>query len=282
MILTSYQRLLRYLAGEGGAILTDKAEHRRDIDILLEAVSGAITAYLHRRIESQTRTQYFDVGYAQKEFWIDTPLISSITSVKEDSTGRFDGDEATLDATDYHIGTESNSVILVSSRSWEAKRGLEITYVGGLAAHAVRSTFIVGSIGGWTVGQYCIGTTSTAVGIIRTVNVVPVSLVIEVLYGIFEVGEIITEHGLEDGSDAAGGTTTISSKSATALCEYSPFNSIVTACEVEMRYWLKHKFDFENDSTERDGFSIRRAANQMNSLQPETRLLLDPLRIPVL
>ncbi len=281
MLLTSYQRLLRYLAAESKNILTDSANNRRDILILLEAVSARISWYLNRIVESVASTEYFDVGYATKEFWISNAPITTLTSVKEDSTGRFSGDEATLDATDYHIGTEEASVILVSSRSWEAKRGIQIVYTGGLASHAVRSTFVVASVTSWTVDQYCIGGTSGAVGIVRTVTAGTSSLVIEVLYGIFQAAETITAHTNEDGSDAAAATTTITSKSATALCE-SIYNPIVTACEVEMRYFIKHKFDFENDSTERDGFSIRRTASQKPSLQPETRLLLDPFRIPAL
>jgi len=278
MLLSSLQRMLRYLAGESGKILTDNEANRRDILILLEAISNKIRWYLNRNVESADYTEYFDIGYATKEFWIGSAPVSSITSVKEDPTGRFDGDESTLDSDDYYIGTQENSVVLVTSRAWEANRGLQIIYTGGLAAHAVRSTFVVASTTDWTVGQYCIGA-SSAVGIVRAVTAT--SLTIEVLYGIFQVAETITEHANEAGSDAAGATTTITSKSATALCE-SIYNPIVTACESEMRYWRKHKFDFENDSTERDGFSIRRSANSKASLQPETRALLDPHKIIVL
>lgn len=281
MILTSYQRILRYLAGESKGILADSANNRRDILILLEAVSARISWYLNRIVESVDSTEYFDVGYAQREFWIGNAPITTLTSVKEDSTGRFSGDEATLDATDYHIGTEEASVILVSSRSWEAKRGIQIVYTGGLAAHAVRSTYVVASVASWVVGQYCIGGTSGAVGIVAAVTAGTTELDIDVLYGIFQAAETITAHANEDGSDAVAATTTITSKTATALCE-TIYNPIVTACEGEMRYFIKHKFDFENDSTERDGFSIRRAASQKPSLQPETRLLLDPFRIPAL
>lgn len=271
----------RYLAGESEAILTDENANRRDILILLEAISSRIQWYLNRIVESVDSTEYFDVGYAQREFWVGNAPVTSITTVKEDSTGRFDGGESTLDSDEYFIGAESANVVLVVSRAWEARRGLEIAYTGGLAASAVTSTFRVASATSWVAGQFCIGGTSGAVGIVTAVAASPAELDVEVLYGIFQASETITAHANEDGSDAAVATTTISSKTATALCE-STFNSIVTACEVEMRYWHKHKTDFENDSTVRDGFTVRRTAGAKASLQPETRLLLDPHKIPAL
>jgi len=277
MQLTSYERLRRYIGDEsaiGG--LTDSAINKRLLLTWIYSISDRVEQYLKRSIELTSRTKYFDIGYAQKEFWVMGVPISTITSVKADSTGLFGGDETTLDTDDdYHIGTEESSVVLLSnsySSTNTVNRGLQIVYTGGLAESATRSIFVVASVTGWVVNHFCIGSTSNSVGIVRAVGAA--SLTVEVLYGVFEAAETITAHTSEDGSDVAVATTTITSKSQTALCESYP--AIVGAVEGEIRYMWKHKEDFENNASQKDGTTLRRAADARPSLQLETKLLLEP------
>ncbi len=277
MLLSSYNRLLRYLAGRDDDNLTDNKNNKRDVLTWLPAISNKIKLYLNRTKLIESKTEYFDVNSTEVEYWIKNAPVSSITSVKEDSTGRYNGDESTLDSDDYHIGTESASVVTLYPRSFRANRGLQIVYTGGLAYDPVKSVFAVADETGWDAGKYCIGSTSGAVGLVSATGTD--ELTIEVLYGIFVVGETITEYDNEDGSGSAGADTTISSKTRTALCEAYP--EIVEACNNEIRYMIQHKQDFENDSSERDGVTIRRSADKKAMLQLETRLLLD-LKIPVL
>jgi len=278
MILSSYERLRRYIGDDsdiGG--YSDSAINKRLLLTWLGSVSDRVEQHIKRSLESVSRTVYFDIGYAQKEFWVLGVPVASITSIKTDADGMFTGDESTLDNSEYHIGTEGNSVVLLSNAfrtSSIVNRGVQVAYTGGLAVNAVRSIFVVPSTTDWVVGQFCIGSSSDAVGIVKTVTGTT-GLTIEVLYGIFEVAETIGAYTNEDDETAVAGTsTTITSKSQTALCESYP--AIVGAVEGEIRYMWKHKLDFEDNSSQRDGETIRRPSDSRAKLQLETRLLLEP------
>jgi len=277
MQLTSYNRMLRYLAGRGDKNMTSSVYNRRDILYWIPAISDRIKNYLNRTVEIESRTEYFDSASTICELWVENSPVSSITSVKEDTTGQFSGNETTLSSTEYYIGVEESSVVLLYPRTYNAKKSLQVVYSGGLAYNATMSVFAVADESGWEVNKFCVGSTSGAKGIISAVDTK--ELTIDVLFGSFIVGETITEYD-EETETTAGASTTISSKTRTALCEAYP--QIVEACENEVRYMIQHKQDFENDSSERDGTTIRRPADTKAMLQLETRLLLDPLRVPVL
>ncbi len=283
MLLTSYERLRRYL-GDNSNIggLTDSSMNKSLLLTWAYSISDRVEKYLHRSIETTSRTKYFDVGYNVHEFWVQGIPVSSITSVKLDASGLFSGDESTLSTSDeYYIGTESNSVVLVSNpfrTSQVINRGVQIVYTGGLATNGTYSVFAVASVTSWAVGNFCIGVTSNTVGIVRAVGAA--SLTVEVLYGVFEVGETIEQYATENRVAAATASTTLSSKTSTALCESHP--AITGAVEVEIRYMWKHKHDFEDDSTQRDGTTGRRPSAAKPNLQPETRMLLEPYIKPVL
>lgn len=277
MLLTSYNRMLRYLAGHGDDNMTNDVDNRRDILFWIPAISERIKNYLNRTIVIESRTEYFDINKRQYEFWVKNAPITTITSVKEDSTGQYDGSESTLDSSDYHIGTENSSVVLQYYRSYCASKALQIVYTGGLAYDPTKSVFAVASSTGWEANKFCVGSTSGAKGIISAVGTN--ELTIDVLFGKFIVSETITEYD-EESETTAGATTTISSKTREALCEGYP--QIVEACENEVRFMIQHKHDFENNSSERDGTTLRRDSHKRATLQPETRLLLDPLRVPIL
>lgn len=279
MLLTSYQRMLRYIHGRTMEPLStdDDQLSRRDLLPWINSVSENIEQYLGIETEIVSRTEYFDVGWGQREYWVKGTPINSIASVKEDPTGLFDGSESTLTAgSDYHIGTEEISVVTLLPRGWEGDRGIQIAYTGGLASHGTQSEFVTASSSGWTVDDYCIGNSSAATGIVSSIS--GNNLTVDVLYGVFVVDEIIAEYS-DEGTTATGVTTTINSKASIALCE-SSFSSITSACENEIRYLWEHRMDFENDGSQRDGVTIRRSAGQKASMQPETRMMLDPYVVP--
>lgn len=274
--LTSYERMRRYLAGEGNDILTDKESNRRDILIWINSISNKVQKYLNRDLFIQEHTEYFDLKYGGTEFWVNSPTISSISSVKYDSTGLFDGGESTLDDSGYHIGTNNNTVVLVSSIPYTSNRGIQIVYTGGLALSGVQSIYSTTQSDTWTVDNFCIGNDSGAVGIVNAQTAT--TLTIEVLYGVFDIGETLTEYTGEDGTTATGETATLDSKTQTALAESYP--DIVDGCEMEIRYYKKHKLDFENTGTTKEGTTIRRDSKKSRRLplQPEVIDIIDGYR----
>jgi len=279
--LTSYERMRRYLASEMGSNLTDDSTkyNKRDIEIWISSISQNVANFLNRELYIETRTEYKDIGYSQLEFWIQAPPIITITSVYADSTGLWDGGESEL--SDYYSGVEDASVILNYPESYSAKKALRIIYTGGMAYSGVQSIFTVDTTTNWTVDKFCIGNTSGAVGIVKAIGTL--ALTIEVLYGIFEINETIDEYDDEAGVTAGDATTaTISAKTQTALCESNP--DIVTACEAEIRYMWKHKFDYENAGTDKEGTTLRRQnfAKRRLPLQPESIDLLSSYRIPAI
>ena len=185
LLVSSYDRLRRFLAGQGNDPLTDNANNRRDLSVWISSTSAKIEQYLKRSIETESRTEYHDVTYGRDEYWVKGVPISTITSVKVDSSGLFDGSESTLSTDDYYIGAQDASVVLTSPRSWTVRRGIEIIYTGGLATASTRSVFAVADSTGWTVDDFCFGETSGAFGIVKAAG--SNSLTIEILYGIFTV-----------------------------------------------------------------------------------------------
>lgn len=276
MDLTSYERVRRYIPGLSSDVLADIANNRRDILQWIPSVSNKIERYLNRETFIQEYTQFFDLKYGSTEFWIENPTISSITSVKYDPTGRFDGTETTLNSTEYFIGSRTSTVVLVSAIPYVGPRVVRIVYSGGMALHGTRSIFAITPSAAWTVGKFVIGDTSQAVGILRVYSAS--SMTVEVLYGTFIVGETLTEYTSEDASDATGKTATLDSKTQTALCESFP--EITAGCEMELRFIMKHKNDFENISTDQDGTTTRhtKEIKRKQPLQQETEAMIGPYR----
>jgi hypothetical protein len=277
MLLTSVDRMRYYIGA--GTPLTDNVENRRRLLTWITSISGRVEKYLNRVIESGTQpAEYFDVGYQRKEFFVKAPPISTITSVKVDSDGLFDGDETTLETNEYHIGVDSRSIVLLYPER-EGLRGMQAVYVGGLAAHGTRSTFAATITGTWTVNKFALGATSGAFGTIKTVGAS--SLVIDNLYGVFVSGETLTMYDDESTASTPAATAVITSITAQSLAEAYP--DIVSACEIQVRYMWKHKDDFENVGTQKDSTNRRSTVDHRTSvLQPETMSLLNPYRRMIL
>jgi len=272
--LTSYERMRRYLAGEGNDILEDNVANRRDIQMWINSVSRKIQNHLNRDLFIDSRTEYFDIKSNSREFWVNAPTISTITSIKVDASGIFDSSDYTLNDDQYHLGRYEGSVVLVTSFPFLANRGIQIVYTGGLALSGTKSIYVTTQTGAWTLNNFCIGSDSGAVGIVK--NISAATFTVEVLYGIFEVGETLTEYANEDGTGATSETATLDSKTQIALAESYP--DIVSGCEMEIRYYKKHKLDFENTGTQKDGTTTRRDAGKTRrlTLQPEVVDIIEP------
>jgi hypothetical protein len=231
---------------------------------------------LNRDLELTTHTEYFDVEPGVLEYFPRATPIQSITSIYADSTGLFTGSEYAL--TDYYIGSQGTSIVL-RRPPIEARRGLRLIHVAGEAADPVISTFVMTgvSVAGFTLGKYVVGSLSNAVGVVKASATSP--LQVATLYGTFKAGETLTEYTDEEGNTATGTIGTLDSISSLSLAQKKP--AIVQACEIECRYWDKHKFDFVAATITKEGV-MKRGPDIRYDLQPETKSLLEPHRRVIL
>lgn len=267
----------RYL-GDSDEWLTDAYRQKTILTNWILAVSKTIEKWLNRKLEIESRTEYFDITYNRVQYYVKAIPIVSITSVYSDSSGEFDGDED--EESDYHVGENSRSVVLDYNFSYTAKRGLRIIYTGGLAYHGTRSEYAVSSlVNSFTAGNYVVGETSDAEGIVRSAS--STSITVEVIRGVFEAGETLTEYTGE-GSDGASGTSAVlSSKTTECLAETYP--DIVRAAEIQVRYMWKYADSFELSDTSRDGTSRKRPEYKLGKpVTPEAAMILTSYRIPSL
>lgn len=250
-MLSSIYKLSRYtgLNFESG---NDKLANRQKLLGWQASVSNLVESYCHRRFLIESRTEKFDVTPQQRSFHVQGVPIVSITSVKADTMGRYDGtSDYALDSGDYRIGTDGMSVVLNSPVS-PGLGALQIVSTGGLAYHAVRSVF-AGTFSGITNGWFCTNEYGTAAGIVRS-NASD-SLTVENLYGAFEEGDTLyfatKEESLFDStsrqSSASGAISSITQRSLSEACP-----DLERAVEIEVRFMAQHQRDFENVSTMQD------------------------------
>lgn len=268
---TSVERLLFYIDEKNE--LGKTTNEKRKLNNWLYSTSRAIDKYLDRKIWIEEYTEYFDTMYNVEKYFVTAAPVWSISSCEYDSTGEFDGGEATIDSEQYHLSKFQDAVIFDYSFDTEP-RSLKIVYTGGLAYHPVHSVFTTGDTTGFTKDNYCIGETSGAVGLV--VEGTSNSLTLHVLDSVFENGETITEYNNIEESDATGQTAVISAIQKRALVE--SYTDISRACEMQIRYYYDHIHDFENNGINRDGENVRRAGGATYELEAEVRQLLDPYR----
>jgi len=272
--LTSFERMRRYFAAMGQDPYASNPQAERELTLWIGPVSDKIEQYCNRTFLSASRTEYFDVTYNRDEYWVDSPPVTTLTSVYQDTSGLWDGGESEI--TDCHAGAQGLSVVLPWRFTWTARNALRIIYTGGLATSGVRSVFVTASASGAFVpGQYVRGGTSMAIGVVRVWSTP--NLTVEVANGVFEVGETLTQYATQydvETAPVAGVTATLSSKSTTALCEAHP--AIAAAAEAEIRFMAKHRLDFETTGTNADQTTLRRGSADKRGypLQPETMDLL--------
>lgn len=274
MQLTSYERMRRYISDANGSILADNAKNKRDLLSIIGGVSATIEKELRRETHIEERTKYLDMEYERREYFLPAYPVMSISMVSIDLDAKFDSTTYELTTDEYAIGCDSNSLIIMEPPNLQYEnRSMKVVYTGGLAYDPVKSIFAVGSVSGvFTEGTYAIGQTTYAVGLVRSVS--GTAYTTEVLYGIFEVGETIKNHTLEDGSDTSSTSAVILSKTQTALCEAYP--DLALAAEMQVRLYWSHKYDFEYSNFTKDS-STKRMTSE-SGLLPEVEDKLQPFK----
>jgi len=268
--LTSYNRMLRYLSAVAGSPLTDSKAQKQMIVNWILTSSKQIEKYLKRELSIGNYIEYFNIQSEKDiQFYVKSYPIITLTDVYEDSTGKWDTSESEI--TDCIINKDSNGFILPVNPSILGLKTLRIRYTGGMAYYGVLSVFELSTIvGTLSVGSFVVGGTSEAVGIIKAIS--GTSLTVEILYGIFEALETLTEYSDEELTTIGDASAILSSITKQSLVEQYP--DIVRACEIQVRYYWKHKDDFEISSTQKDGTNQRYSDNKRSPLTYETRNLL--------
>lgn len=277
--LTTYQRCLRFCAADGDAPLSDTPANRRQLIPWINAVSQNIEHFLNRPILIADETEYFNVRAQQTEFAVRRVPVITLTDVYQDIRGLWQGGESII--SDCFLGDQQWSVCTFYPRQYAAKNAIRIRYNGGLAATAVMPTYAISTTSGtWAVGGFVQGGTSMAIGIVRTASAT--SLVIEVLYGLFQVAETISQYSTEDANTTPTAVATVTSCTIPSLVEVA--SAIVMATEMQVRYMWRHRQDFENAGVNKDGQTMRRLGDKYKeaNLEPEViNLLWDLRREPI-
>lgn len=278
MLLSSYQRLRRYLGESDGSYLTDNIYNKRNITNWIAAVSMAIENYCGRRFHIESRTEYFTVDYDVRRYYVDAPPISTITSVYEDSSGLFDGSTES-ELSDYFTDEHGQAIVLDQSLEYISPKAVRVIYTGGLAYHGTRTTLVVDDCSAFTADNYVIGATSGATGIV--VSAATTALVVENLFGVFEASETLTEYSDEEGNSATGESCVVASISQQSLAEAYP--DIVMACEMQVRFMRQHQYDYENQGRVQDGTTLRRSpTSRILSLEPEVVAMIEHYKRTIL
>lgn len=268
--LSSLERVLFHIDPDNQLGLTLIAQ--RQMQGWLTSVSTLVKKYLDREILIKERTEYFDTYYNKVDYKFSASPVWSIDSAYYDPTSEFDGGEISLHNSNYFINSNQNGIVVDGISICDAKRSLKVIYLAGMAYHPVNSVF-VGS-NSLSAGNYVTGSVSGAMG--KIISRDDTGFTIEVLAGIFDESDTITEYEDLESQMTTGETATISSVTSRALCELYP--EIAEAVELQIRYMQQHRDDFENNSTNREGETIRRADSVLPRLQPEARMMLDPYR----
>jgi len=238
------------------------------------SASKQIETFLGRWLKLDTYTEYFDTPTEKDSFFFVRGYpVTTLTSVYLDGDGIFDGGESEI--TDCIVGKNDDCVILPIQPDVRGFKTIRTIYTGGLANNGVRSTFAIDNVAGtWNVGSFVAGGTSEAAGVVKAVTAS--SMIIEVLYGVFEDGETLTEY-TDENLTTSDATADIASVTYRALVETYP--DIVRAAEIQVRHYWKHKDDFELSSTSKDATNQRSFSSQDKApLTPEVMALLSPYR----
>lgn len=264
---------------------------------LVSAASNRIAFYLRREdgIQYGTHTEYFSPARGQSVFRLKAYPVASVTSVYTDSTGLYTGSQALVTSTDYLISEDTKTLRFATTASINNPllnafggvypKSLKVTYIGGLAADPVVSSWTKSADtgGSLTVGYFVLGATSGAVAKITATAAGTISL--ENMYGAF-VAETITEYtaldnALSNGNginNASGVTATLTACTAQSLAEAYP--DLTEAAEMYVRYLWKNRDNFGNVLVSRDGESRTSRADLRSDavMTPEVRELCDTYR----
>lgn len=272
ILLTSYNRMLRYLSATAGSPLTDSKAEKQMLMNWIASSSKQIEKHLKRELLLTDYIEYFDViSEKDVQFFVKAYPIVTLTDVYEDSTGQWDDAESEI--TDCIINKDSNGFILPIVPSVLGYKSIRARFNGGMSSYGVYSVFTISeSVGTWTANNFVVGSNSEAVGIVKSIS--GTSLTVEILYGIFEEDDILTEYSDEDLTTIGDASAILSSILSQSLVEQYP--DIVRAAEIQVRYYWKHKNDFELSSTQKDGTNQRYSDNKRSTLTDETKNFLEP------
>jgi hypothetical protein len=262
--------MLRYLAAIGGSTLTDTRLQRFMVVNWINTVSMQIERHLKRSLKIDSYTEYYDTRReSDTTFLVSAFPVLTLTDVYTDSEGLYDGAESEIE--DCIINTRSSGFVLPYSPPVLGHKTIRVRYVGGLAYESVKSTYTCTIAGLWNVGSFALGGTSGAVGIVSAVTTT--TLTIEILYGVFENGETLTEYTDENITALGDGTAVITAITQQSLIDQCP--DIVRAAEMQVRYYWKHKDDFELESTNRDSTNRKTSEKRPTPLTDEVESILE-------
>lgn len=273
ILLTSYERMRRYLSAVSDEALTDSANNKHMIMNWILTVSKQIEEHLQRNLTLTSYTEYFDVNDVKNlVFYVKSYPITTLTDVYMEPEGLWDGtNESEIE--DVFINKDSNGFVIPYTLSVKGYKVLRARFTGGLALYGVKSVFTISnSTGTWTSGQFIKGSNSEAVGIIKSLS--GTSLTVEILYGIFETDDILTEYTNEGCTSVGDASATLSSIINQSLVEQYP--DIVRAAEIQTRFYWKYKDSFELASTQKDATNVRSFSNEKSPLTKQAIDLLEP------
>ncbi len=289
LMLSSVERMAFYLSEDAGqgrvnGVNNDTPAQRRTRANLItwaQTISTSFENYLNRELLIGERTEYFNVIPGGLTYFVRAVPVVEFLEVQNDATGQFNGSEWTLvHGQDYYLAATGNNLQIWFNILIPVARGLKVKYVGGLAWHAVNSTFTVGTVTGGSnivTGRYAYGNTSEAIG--KVVNYTGTTLVLESINGIFMAGETLTFQSAPYAQDIAATAATIVTIDRQSLVEQFP--DLNQAMQIELRYMNKHQMNFEDTSAGGvQGSTYRHTEGDYRpyTFQPETLGILNRYR----
>ena len=294
VMLSSVEKIAFYLgidAGKGrvngnNSDTQKQRDIRRVITQWVYSISTDMQNYCFREflILPQPRVQFFDVLGTQ-EFWPRAVPVVSIVEISNDPLGLFQGDQWTLQESIYHLSQTGRSIQMVynvMTGGWNAAR---ITYNGGLAYDATKSTFTVVDVTGVDnilPGYFAYGLNSESIGKVVSITSIigsspqAYTLVLDNVYGTFQT-EDLTFQSTYQAQDIPTTGATISAITQQSLCEAFP--NLNRAVEIEADAMIKRQGNFEVqvEGGARTGTNYRKPADSPDGyiFQQETRGILD-------
>jgi hypothetical protein len=275
--------MLLFSAGAMTDPITNNVTNRRALANWIPAISAQIENYLNRTLTIGNEVEYFDILFGKMEFFVKRIPVITVTTVELDPLGIWSG-TGFAQLPYIHPGQDYKSIVIQHPLIFPcpAKNALRFTYNGGLANSGINSGWTLSTnTGTWAAGNYVIGTSSGACGIVVSYVGATKLLTLENYYGQFQAGETITGYS-DEGTTATGDTNTIVTLTSPSLVDVAL--PIVQACEMQIRYMFKHQTDLENMGTNKDGTTLRRkeSPDESSQLLPEVEHMLSPYGRPYL
>lgn len=294
LMLSSVERMAFYLQVDAGKGRVDGKNNdsleqqatRRQLIQWATSISTSFEQYLGRQILIAERTEYFDTPAVGQKFFVRATPIREILEVQNDPTGQYQGSQWTLTANpDYFDAASGNYVQIWVPIIIPGPRTIRIRYIGGMAYHAVRSTFTLTGVTGQSylvAGRSVYGNTSEATG--RVISYTPGAgdtgeMVVEGVAGLFIAGEDLTFQTEPTAQDIPDCGAVLSDIPRPSVVQQFP--DLDQALLIEARYMQKTQMSFENTSSGGPGGSTYRHTTGDRRpvlFQPETMAILNRYR----